>query len=1084
MKTLRQIKEQLEIPAIGQTLSRDLMPQIDSTFLKYLKSKYISYTKEQLNTGDLKSTQSEFDDVKIISLMHQNDSDPIFVSNDNYVLDGHHRWIADHNTSGKTEAYVINLPILELLRVAKEYESMLKEEVTHKDFGPMMDSFVSFASDKLGIKSLPKINYKTDDEQGEQPSFGGYNPSTNEIIICTKNRHPMDVFRTLAHELIHHKQNEDGRIKDISKEGATGSSIEDEANSLAGRLMRMFGKSNPDKFALQHIIEEFQSTLSAYSPQRPKSKTIGMEGGYASSRPGPGQDRKNPKTWKVRTLQDYNPDDPTSYVTLAGNRDLYGKQVTIPSITYKTPEGEDVTHKNVRAHVHDTGGAFKNKGRERLDVAVGHDITGNLGNQPFSMKSHTLRKGWDTSDTSAQTKQSEPPKESPQLTQAKPNIPTGEPPANSPQYDDAKHDSNLMPTSKPTTEKPNIAGNDTGTDNYSNYRRSSSGQIARLARQVNEGSLHKWFKSSSDDGKEGWVQIGGKYQGKPCARQSGQTSTPKCRSSDEASRMTKDQIKYAVAKKRREDPNQHKKKNAAEPTRVSTYKRKHMNEEKDIKGKSSGKKDACYYKVKARYDVWPSAYASGALVKCRQKGADNWGKKSIDEEFENLTEAKKINKKAKVVNTDKSVFGKALMAAQKMQYAEKQASKGKKGQKRKDYAAHYAMQDPVALVKAHIAKHSPKPETKLAAVSPTTHAAPSEPPKPMRPSQVHSAPTRPYLPPDPKPYIPHVSYEKLKTFDDHIKHYEDTGKWNHKKAVSSIHNEYTNLIGDADPKNKDYIKNIHSYYKRDLQKAKKINRISKGKHPEGIGTRILKALRLREENTQSDRGWGTDSLTRIYAEDTPGQSFPPETYPKNPLFEKKKFVRKKKIEEDGMLGSTLDMYNTPYTLPSSDTIGPEFGNRYSGITGFGSGIQSSIGTGYSYPFGTLAEDHKPIHFNQLRENWEAIGGHDMGTVGKGTDEKRFGFDEKSEAWTRKEGQDPEGGLNRKGIASYRRANPGSKLSMAVTTKPSKLKKSSKAWKRRKSYCARSAGQMKDFPRAAKDPNSRLRKARRKWNCEE
>jgi hypothetical protein len=53
-----------------------------------------------------------------------------------------------------------------------------------------------------------------------------------------------------------------------------------------------------------------------------------------------------------------------------------------------------------------------------------------------------------------------------------------------------------------------------------------------------------------------------------------------------------------------------------------------MDEEKDVKGKSSGKKDACYHKVKAKYDVWPSAYASGALVKCRQKGAANWGNKS------------------------------------------------------------------------------------------------------------------------------------------------------------------------------------------------------------------------------------------------------------------------------------------------------------------------------------------------------------------------------------------------------------------------------------------------------------------------
>lgn len=89
---------------------------------------------------------------------------------------------------------------------------------------------------------------------------------------------------------------------------------------------------------------------------------------------------------------------------------------------------------------------------------------------------------------------------------------------------------------------------------------------------------------------------------------------------------------------------------------------------------------------------------------------------------------------------------------------------------------------------------------------------------------------------------------------------------------------------------------------------------------------------------------------------------------------------------------------------------------------------------------------------------------------------------KTAAWQRKEGKNPEGGLNRKGIASYRRENPGSKLSMAVTTKPSKLKKGSKSWKRRRSFCSRSAGQMRMWPKAAKDPNSRLRQARRKWNC--
>ena len=71
------------------------------------------------------------------------------------------------------------------------------------------------------------------------------------------------------------------------------------------------------------------------------------------------------------------------------------------------------------------------------------------------------------------------------------------------------------------------------------------------------------------------------------------------------------------------------------------------------------------------------------------------------------------------------------------------------------------------------------------------------------------------------------------------------------------------------------------------------------------------------------------------------------------------------------------------------------------------------------------------------------------------------------------------GMTQKGVEAYRRRNPGSKLKTAVT---GKVKKGSKDAKRRKSYCARSAGQMKKFPKAAKDPNSRVRQARRRWKC--
>ena len=77
------------------------------------------------------------------------------------------------------------------------------------------------------------------------------------------------------------------------------------------------------------------------------------------------------------------------------------------------------------------------------------------------------------------------------------------------------------------------------------------------------------------------------------------------------------------------------------------------------------------------------------------------------------------------------------------------------------------------------------------------------------------------------------------------------------------------------------------------------------------------------------------------------------------------------------------------------------------------------------------------------------------------------------AWTRKEGKSKSGGLNRKGVASYRAANPGSKL-----------KSGSKAAKRRKSFCARMSGMKKKLTSAktARDPNSRINKSLRKWDC--
>ena len=118
-------------------------------------------------------------------------------------------------------------------------------------------------------------------------------------------------------------------------------------------------------------------------------------------------------------------------------------------------------------------------------------------------------------------------------------------------------------------------------------------------------SLKDWFKGG------GWVQTGGKYDGKPCAKQPGQKTKPYCRDPDDRAAMSKKERNKRAAKKRKEDPN---------PNRSG--------EAKMVTQESAGKKDACYKKVKSRYDVWPSAYASGALVKCRKVGAANWGTKT------------------------------------------------------------------------------------------------------------------------------------------------------------------------------------------------------------------------------------------------------------------------------------------------------------------------------------------------------------------------------------------------------------------------------------------------------------------------
>ena len=157
-------------------------------------------------------------------------------------------------------------------------------------------------------------------------------------------------------------------------------------------------------------------------------------------------------------------------------------------------------------------------------------------------------------------------------------------------------------------------------------------------KKMNEEGLRDWFgKSKSKDGKSGWVNV---VTGGTCASDEPGEGTPKCVSSAKRASMTKAERLSAQRRKKKADPGQQQKTGAAKPTYVKTDSPRKMKKEevevteaKDKPGKGSGSKDACYHKVKSRYSVWPSAYASGALVKCRKVGAANWGNSTKKEGF-------------------------------------------------------------------------------------------------------------------------------------------------------------------------------------------------------------------------------------------------------------------------------------------------------------------------------------------------------------------------------------------------------------------------------------------------------------------
>lgn len=108
----------------------------------------------------------------------------------------------------------------------------------------MFKKFLPLAMQVLEIDHLPKMHFAPELNSGEQPSFGMYVPDDDLLVVALANRHPVDILRTVAHELVHYKQHMNGDLTPDS--GETGSPHENQAHEIAGVIMRNFNKRYPE----------------------------------------------------------------------------------------------------------------------------------------------------------------------------------------------------------------------------------------------------------------------------------------------------------------------------------------------------------------------------------------------------------------------------------------------------------------------------------------------------------------------------------------------------------------------------------------------------------------------------------------------------------------------------------------------------------------------------------------------------------------------------------------------------------------------------------------------------------------------
>jgi pterin-4a-carbinolamine dehydratase len=507
--------------------------------------------------------------------------------------------------------------------------------------------FLPLAIKHLELKKLPKIKLLDEIETEHMPSFGKFSNDDRTIHLGIKNRHPNDILRTLAHEMVHYAQGQRDELD--SGSGATGSPEEDQANAEAGVIMREFNQQFPQYMELKPIM------LEKWSKKYKKSINCSNPKGFSQKAHCAG--RKKHTSEQLDENQEkyiiYLNDRPVSTYPTHREAENQAKMVAQKFPTAKIDIKKEVCTLSPVQLAENLRDWFKKDKWVRMDTKG--NIKGPCAREPGEgkpkclpqAKAHALGKKGRAA--AAQKKRREDP--DPDRRGPAKNVATKvreEATRRDPKDLTAPTDQELDKLHHKFIPTWSMLDHDLLATAYDFQDDDTALSYVNQLDDVEQSMDHNAV-ITIDNARVSIKVRTGDIDG--LSRLDFEFAL---RANDLAKQLQADQLPHATnaINEQQFDENcwkgYHKEGNKKMfgKTVPNCVKNENISEgipfdqcpscgDKIVhESQLNEKQDACYHKVKSRYKVWPSAYASGALVQCRKKGAANWGNKSAEESIE------------------------------------------------------------------------------------------------------------------------------------------------------------------------------------------------------------------------------------------------------------------------------------------------------------------------------------------------------------------------------------------------------------------------------------------------------------------